>query len=58
MVCFDMFFHIFCSFLGKIPSCCDALLVSVGMDVVLHVFSMVSDIFWIVRSNCLHADSH
>ena len=39
------FFHIFCSFLGKKPPCCDALLVSVGIGVALHVFSIVSDIF-------------
>ena len=39
------FFHCFCSFLGKKPSCCDVLLVSVGIGVVLHVFVMVSDIF-------------
>ena len=39
------FFHIFCSFLGKKPPCCDALLVSVGIGVALHVFLIVSDIF-------------
>ena len=38
------FFHVFCSFLGKKPPCYDALLVSVGMDVALHVFSIILDI--------------
>ena len=39
------FFHIFCSFLGKKPPCCDALLVIVGIGIALHLFSIVSDIF-------------
>ena len=39
------FFHIFCSFLGKKSSCCDALLASVGMGVALHVFFVVFNIF-------------
>ena len=58
MVCFDMFLPYFCNFLGKNPPYCDALLVSAGMGVVLHVFSMVLDIFWMMWSNCVHADSH
>ena len=45
VICFDVFFPCFCSFLGKNLPCCQVLLVSVGMDVVLHVFSIVSNIF-------------
>ena len=52
------FFHSFCSFLGKKPPCYDALLVSVGIGVVLYVFSIVSDIFWMMLSNCKHVDWH
>ena len=39
------FFHAFGSFLSKNLVCCDILLVSIGMDVALHVFTIVSDIF-------------
>ena len=39
------FFHIFYSSLGKKPPCLDDLLVSVGIGVELHVFTIVSDIF-------------
>ena len=42
------FFHDFCNFLGKKPPCCVVMLVSEGMGVVLHVFVIVSDIFWIM----------
>ena len=52
------FFHGFCSFLGKKPPCCDVLFVSVGIGAVLHVFSMVSDIFCMMWSNCEHVDCH
>ena len=52
------FFHSFCSFFGKKPPCCDVLLVSVGIGVVLHVFTIVLDIFWMMWSNCEHADYH
>ena len=52
------FFHGFCSFLGKKPPCCDVLFVSVGIGAILHVFSMVSDIFCMMWSNCEHADCH
>ena len=52
------FFHIFCSFLGKKPPCFDVLLVSVGIGVELHVFTIVSDVFWMMWSNCEHADCH
>ena len=38
-------FHVFYSFLGKNSPCGDVLLVGVGMGVVLHVFSIVLDIF-------------
>ena len=40
------FFYVFCSFLGKRPPNCDVLLVSVGMGVALHVFSIVLDTSW------------
>ena len=52
------FYHSFCNFLVKKPPCCEVLLVSVGIGVVLHVFVIVSNIFWIVWSNCEHADCH
>ena len=52
------FFHGSCSFLGKKPPCCDVLFVSVGIGVVLHMLSMVSDIFWMMWSNCKHGDCH
>ena len=43
------FFHDFCNFLSKKPPCCVVLLVSgEGMGVVLHVFVIVTDIFWIM----------
>ena len=42
------FFHIFCSFFGKKSPYHDVLLVSVGMGIALHVFSIISDIFWIM----------
>ena len=58
MVCFDMFFHCFCIFLGKKPPCCDVLLVNVGIGVVLYVFTMISDIFWVMWSSCEQADCH
>ena len=51
-------FYVFCSFFGKNPPCCDSLLVSVDIGVALHVFSMVSDIFWMMWSICKHADCH
>ena len=38
-------FQAFCNFLSKKPPCCDALLVSVGKGVALHVISTVLDIF-------------
>ena len=53
-----VFSHIFCSFLGNKPPCCDALLVSVGIGVALHVFSIVLDIFGIMWSICVHIDCH
>ena len=52
------FFHIFCSFLSKKPPCCDALLISIGMGIALHVFLMVSNIFWMMWSICEHVDCH
>ena len=39
-----MLFPFFCSVLSKNSTCCHVL-VSVGMNVALHVFSIVVDIF-------------
>ena len=50
-------FHIFCTFLGKKRRCCAALFVNTGKGVVLHVFSVVLDIFWMMCYNFEHANS-
>ena len=44
------YFHVFWSFLGKNPPCCVVLFVSEDSGTMLHVFSMVSEIFCIIWS--------
>ena len=45
MICFNVFFPLFLYLSWQKPLCCDVLLVSVGIGVVLHVFVIVLDIF-------------
>ena len=42
------FFNVFCSFLGRNPSYCVTWLISNCMGVALHIFCIVSNIFWII----------
>ena len=45
MACVNIYiFHTFNSFLGKKPPCCDVMLETVGMDVVLYALSIIFDI--------------
>ena len=58
MICFNMFLPLFLYFSWQKAPLLDVLLVNVGIGVVLHVFTMVSDIFWMMWSNCEHANCH
>ena len=45
------FFHVFWSFLCNNSPCCIALFISIGREIILHVFSMISK-FFVLCSLC------